>query len=224
MDWVILGIIAYGAYYFLVIRKKHSSTSEYDLSRFDELVDMRLNSIKIDGKFMYGQNEYDPILRLMIEWSTRLLEISRHDKQMRIEIMEDWLNYLEKTERLMSNHYLWLENDRDKEGDERHFAEQRKLALETQEIENRYASKLGENNTLEIQRLKDEIRRGLFLCKEEDLKLLLKGLFETHDVKDAEKLKLLRDILKKMQDEGEHTSFFEKNQTLLPILKDRLKL
>lgn len=200
------------------------NNQEYDVSRHEELSEMFLGTIKTNMKVMYGQHEYDPNLVSMQNWYLRLFEVYRHDKNRQSEIIEDWLRYLHNTSRLMSGNYLWMEREHaTKEEDEEHFAEQKKLGWEAHEIENRFAKLVGAEEELEILRLKDQIHRKLFLVGNDEFKIFLQSMYGTTDVKNVSDLKRLLEVLTKMEDSSEVIAFTEKNQSLVTILKEKLK-
>lgn len=87
-----------------------------------------------DGKAYYFQ---------MKNWFSRLDERYSHNEDKQQKIRRDWLSYMYHIDHGASAKFLWLESDDEKSG-RHHEDEARDSALRSMEIEDRFASLMGE--------------------------------------------------------------------------------
>jgi hypothetical protein len=183
-----------------------------------------MKAISDNRRLLLGTEDYDPVFVMMNNWYIRLGEIYRHDEDKLKEVIIDWLQYLDNTNRAMVAHCAWLENyDRDAEYDRKHFAEQKRLHLEREEIENRFAGLMSTETELAGGRLRATIQNKYFAdCDMFDV--LLTELYGTPDETDIKKMQKLQAVLEKMQKNDEKIIFNRRNKKLAGVLKAKLRL
>jgi hypothetical protein len=227
---VITGIITCLVCYFIVNRragrKGNSLQSEggVDISNHRHKIERYLQVIRDNRRELLRDDGYDPVFVLMNNWYIRLSEMYRHDEVKQTEVIGDWLRYLGHTNRAMVTHHSWLEMlEKDEQYDREHFAEQERLSVELEEIENRFAGLVNQEAELEGCRLKVAIQREYFDgCV--NFNELLTGLYGTPKINDLKKMQKLAEVLEKMKQKGEKITFHPRNKKLISVLKTKLRL
>ena len=228
---IITGIITCLVCYLIVktqLQQKDPNSlpqeSRFDISDHRRLTDRYLEAIRNNRTLLLGTEDYEPVFVLMNNWYIRLSEIYRHDEDTLKGVITDWLHYLDNTNRAMAAHCAWLENyDRDEEYDRKHSAEQEKLHIECEEIENRFAGLLGRETELEGGRLRAAIQNEYFAeCDIFDV--LLTELYGTPNETDIKRMQKLQAVLEKMRKNGEKIIFNKRNKKLAGVLKTKLRL
>lgn len=230
MGYIIIGIASCLVGYFvgrIQSSRKDSlleAKDEIDISRHRQTSERYLKAILENRRLMLRKDGYDPVFILVQNWYVRLGEIYRHDESKQREIISDWLRYLDHTSRAMVSHHAWLESlEKTEEDDRKHLAEQEKLHLELEEIENRFASLMGKEDVLEGCRLKAGIQDEYF-AGSDNFNLLLTELYGVPETTDLAKIKKLKFVLDKMREKGEKITFNKRNKKLIGLLKTKLRI
>ena len=227
---IILAISTCAVCYFIVTqqtRKNHDSLEperQFNVSNHQRQTERYLTNIRENRRLMLGEEDYDFVFKLMQSWYIRLREIHRHDETKQREIISDWLQYLDHTNKAMVTHDAWSRTlQRDSEDDRKHWADQERFSLELEEIENRFARLLGKESELEGCRLKVTIKHKYFPeCSIFDV--LLAELYGTAEITDVIKLRKLEKVLETMCAKGEKIIFHQRNKKLITTLKAKLRI
>jgi hypothetical protein len=233
--WIGLGVGAWLLCFYLLkekpIKEYDGSTldTEYtvsDIANFEEIANAHLEVIKKNMKVMHNQDAFDPMLSLMKDWYIKLCEIYRHDKKKKIEVIDDWLRYVSHTSASMiTSHALqqkgFMYSKEEKIEEEESL---RKMSLEKEVIEKRFAQLVGGESELACVRLKEEIEQHYFMISYEDFDGFISSIVGENHVNNLAALKKLLALVKDMEAKGEHIRFNKHDEALVSSLKSRLVL
>jgi hypothetical protein len=231
--WILLGVGAWLLCFYLLKEKpikeydEAAIDSEFtvsDIANYEEIASMHLDVIRKNMKVMHNQDAFDPMLSLMKDWYIKLCEIYRHDKKKKIEVVDDWLRYVSHTSASMvSSHALqqkgWMRTKEEKVEEEESL---RKMNLEKEVIEKRFAKLVDGESELACVRLKEEIERHYFMISYEDFSSFISTLVGESRIDDVDALKKLLALVKDMEAKGEHIRFKKDDVALVEDLKRRL--
>lgn len=233
--WIGLGVGAWLLCFYLLkekpIKEYEGSTldSEFtvsEIANYDEIANSHLEVVRKNMKVMHNQESFDPVLTLMKDWYIKLCEIYRHDKKKKIEVVDDWLRYVSHTSSSMILAHTLQQKTLMRTKEENHEDQEslRKMNLEKEVIEKRFAQLVDGESDLACVRLKEEIERRYFMISYEDFSDFISTLVGESRASDVDALKKLLALVKDMEAKGEHIRFNKNDVVLVDSLKSRLAL
>ena len=151
MTLIIIVIIIVIIYYFYKSAKQNNP--QRIIEDYENTAKAFLGSIKSKDKSIYGREDFEENILKMREWYVRLKEKYKHDNAKLIEIARDWKDYTYNQSSKSTNVYLWMEEE-DEESAKELDQETKDNIFVIQEIENRFASMLGEDYQKELKDLR----------------------------------------------------------------------